>query len=116
MMYAHSGKGWLVPLLLLGCPFGVYWAVERINGPMATRPDGSLAHVWPILLGLVLAGMILFACGLYLNSRPPTRALEQMTGRVVLVRPRHTAYGIKVEYWGLVSMAGAILVFWFRGL
>ena len=87
-----------------------------INGPMAKRPDGSDIHVWPILLGMVVSGAVLFPWGVYLNHRPATRAIDRMTGREVMVRPNHSMYGLKVEYWGLVAVAGAIAIFVFRGL
>jgi hypothetical protein len=39
-----------------------------------------------------------------------------MTGREVMALPNHSMYGVKVEYWGLVAVTGAIIIFFFRGL
>jgi hypothetical protein len=116
MVFVWRGKGWIVPIILLGCPVVFELVFEKLNGPSPKRPDGSDLHVWPLLLGMVLGGVFLFVWGMFLNNRPPVRAIERMTGREILVKPSHSMYGLKVEYWGVVSLAGAILLVWFRGI
>jgi hypothetical protein len=116
MLLVYRGKGFMVPLILGGCPFIVRWIFIAINGPIAKRSNGSDAQILPILLGLVIGGAILFAWGRYLNSRPAVRGIERMTGREVVVKPQHSMYGVKVEYWGIFSLACAIAAYWYRGL
>jgi hypothetical protein len=116
MVFSWRGKGWIVPIILPGFPFGADWVVGMINGPMAKRTDGSDVHIWPILLGMVLSGAFLLPWGVYLNHRRATRAIDRMTGREVMALPNHSMYGVKVEYWGLVAVTDAIIIFFFRGL
>jgi hypothetical protein len=107
MYFCWRGKGWIAPEILFGFPYGIRWIFQKITGDIAVRPDGLDAHLWPILLGQVLAGLFLFVWGRNLNNRPAQRAIERATGREILVRPNHGMYGVKVEYWGIVSVAGA---------
>jgi hypothetical protein len=108
--------GWVVPEILLGGPVGMRWIVQRFTGDIPTRPDGADAQIWPVLLGMALAGLFLFAWGRYLNNRPAQRVIERATGRDMLARPNHSMYGVKVEYWGIVSLTGAALLLCLRGV
>lgn len=59
---------------------------------------------WP-LHSLMLSGAILtFVVGWYLNRRMVEETVYEKSGPVKVLRPRHTLYWIRMEYWGPIFL------------
>jgi hypothetical protein len=106
-MVIWSGLGFLVAvvafLLLLLAEYGT----EALSG------DDSYyqAHGWPKLLALWLAGAVIWLLGAYLNRKQGKVMIEKETGREVLLKPDHSFFFIRMEYWGPILLALGVIFF-----
>lgn len=62
---------------------------------------------WLFPLGLLLAASILWPLGRYLNGRGARVLVDRATGQEVTLRPNHSLFFIKMEYWALLLVLGA---------
>src|SRR6266404_3723172 len=60
---------------------------------------------WPLHSAFLLGAIVTFALGRYLNRNPAEETIYEKTGPVTVLRPRHTLYFIRMEYWGLIILA-----------
>ena len=107
-MVIWSGLGFLVAvitfLLLLLAEYGT----EALYGDESYYQ----AHGWPKLLAFWLAGAVIWPLGAYLNRKQGKVMIEKATGREVLLKPDHTFFFIRMEYWGPILLAlGVIFLF-----
>jgi hypothetical protein len=102
MFFVWSGKGiWIfgIPMISLS----ILLMADRYLFPPAH-------HVWPISLGLAIAGLANIVLGVRSRQSPPRPILERQTGRERYMRPVCSAYWIRAEYWGVIFLA---LAAWF---
>jgi membrane protein YqaA with SNARE-associated domain len=60
---------------------------------------------WPLHCAFLLGAIVTFALGRYLNRNLDEETIYEKTGPVKVLRPRHTLYFIRMEYWGLIILA-----------
>jgi hypothetical protein len=104
-MVIWNGLGFLVAvvafLLLLLAEYGT----EALYGDESYYQE----HGWPKLLALWLAGAVVWPLGAYLNRRQGKVMVEKGTGREVLLKPDHSFFFVRMEYWGPILFALGII-------
>ncbi|MEM9339101.1 MAG: hypothetical protein AAGA66_10260 [Bacteroidota bacterium] len=96
-MIIWSGRGFLAPLVFIST--GVLFTFLLPEG------QSDLA----VSIGFILAGVFSWVMGRKWNGEAPKTYLDQATNQQVVVKPNHTLFWIKIEYWGIVF--GAIGLF-----
>ena len=103
MIFVWTGKGGWIPgslILSLCLMMGVdKWVLAP--GP----------RIWPGTLAIALAGLFCVGLGLYARFSPARAVRDPATGRERFVRPSHSAYWIRAEYWGLLYL---VLATWLQ--
>lgn len=91
--------------------------VVLIAGLMMAAVDGSAGALGLALtkaqsngIGIVLAGLLVGAWGVFLRRRPARVLIDKESGEEVALRPRHSLFWIPVLYWGpILLVLGAAL-------
>ena len=83
----------MVPLVFL---FG--WLVEM----MVAR---SLPEDTSLIIGLVVAGIIVWFLGKKLNGAPEKVLIDQETGTAYKMGTRHSLFFIPMQFWGPILIA-----------
>ena len=60
---------------------------------------------WPLHSLMLLGAILTFVLGSYWNRRMVEDTVYEKSGPVKVLRPRHTLYWIRMEYWGLIFLA-----------
>lgn len=60
---------------------------------------------WPLHSLMLLGAIVTFVVGWYLNRRMVEDTIYEKSGPVKVLRPKHTLYWIRMEYWGLIFLA-----------
>lgn len=60
---------------------------------------------WPLHSVVLLGAIVTFALGRYLNRNQATETLYEKAGPVKVLRPQHTLYFIRMEYWGPIILS-----------
>ncbi len=110
-MIVWRGKGWWTLIILWACLYlipGVWHTQQGRTWAQATRLH---LHDLSFVVGLLTAGVILTAWGLFLNRRPARQVMEPQTGRTYMARPSHSFYYLNMEYWGAAALLGGIVMF-----
>ena len=95
MIFVWTGRGWLIPCSLM----------VSIGLLVIPAPPGRF---WPLTMAFALAGLFCVGLGLHGRFRPARWVRRPSTGCERFQRPRHTAYWIRAEYWGLIYLLFAI--------
>jgi len=66
---------------------------------------------WPLHLTFVIGAAVTFVVGFYLNRRPVEEVIYEKSGAVTVLKPRHTLYFIRMEYWGPIILIIYLLVY-----
>lgn len=61
-------------------------------------------------LGLLLAAPPIWLLGRRLNGRGARTLVDQETGEQVVVRPNHSLFFVKMEYWAVTLALGAVVL------
>ncbi|HJZ83146.1 MAG TPA: hypothetical protein VKD91_22450 [Pyrinomonadaceae bacterium] len=106
MIIIWRGAGGLVII------FGIISAVlANVFASSFSYEDSYFAHhAWLQALTLGLAGTLSWATGRVLNSRPGGPVTDPQTGQTMIQAPNHHLMFIKMEYWGPIYLAIAVLV------
>jgi hypothetical protein len=106
-MVIWSGFGFLVAAIT----FLLLLIAEYVTESLFRDESYYQAHGWPKLLAFFLASAVIWPLGLYLNRKPGKVMIEKETGKEVL-RPKHTFFFIRMEYWGpILVVLGIIFLF-----
>jgi len=96
----YTGLGYLtfvffmVPLVVFGSILYYGFGFDILRTPS-----------WLPLHSLIVLGAILtFAVGRYANRRMLEETVYEKSGPVTLLKPRHTLYYIRMEYWGPIVL------------
>lgn len=69
-------------------------------------------HSWAQAMGLWLAGVGCWFTGRSLNGRPGRTVTDKATGADVILKPDHSLFFIKLEYWGpILFVIGCLVLF-----
>ena len=99
-MISYTGLGYLV-LVLIIAPLVVFGAILNWGfGIDVLRTSSWL----PLHSLIVLGAVLIFVIGLRANRNMVEETTYEKTGPVRVLRPRHTLYGIRMEYWGPISL------------
>ena len=60
---------------------------------------------WPLHSLMFLGAALTFVVGWYWNRRMVEETIREKSGLVKVMRPGHTLYWIRMEYWGLIFLA-----------
>lgn len=107
-MIIWNGLGFLVAIIT----FLLLLLTEYITELLFRDESYYQAHAWPKLLALSLAGAVIGPLGMYLNRKQGKVMIEKETGKEVLIKPDHTFFFIRMEYWGpILFILGVIFLF-----
>lgn len=102
VMIIWNGLGILV-VLAVGLMMVAVDAGSGVLGLVLSKAQSNGA-------GIVLAGLLVGAWGLYLRRQPGRALIDKETGAEVVLRPRHSLFWIPVLYWGpILVVLGAVL-------
>ncbi|SRR6266498_4992574 len=65
----------------------------------------ATAQWWPLHSIFLFGGIATFAVGRLLNRELLEEIVYEKTGPVTVLKPRHTLYFIRMEYWGPIILA-----------
>jgi len=100
--WTTSGRGiWILGSLCLS--LALMMGVDHYVLPPGDR-------IWPVAVGLALAGLFSVALGVHARLSPPRLILERHTGRELMRKPVHSWYWIRAEYWGILFLGLAIFL------
>ena len=106
-MVIWSGLGFLVAVVT----FLLLLAAEYVTESLFRDESYYQAHGWPKLLAFFLAGAVVWPLGMYLNRRQGKVMIEKETGKEVLIKPDHSFFFIRMEYWGPILFALGVIFF-----
>ena len=106
-MIIWRGWGFLAAVLLFGGLVAAQLTAEAIGGEGAYQRNSLLLGG----LGLAAGGAVTFLLARWLEGRNPPRSLvDQATGEQVVVQRRDDLFFIPMKYWGIVGIAGGLIV------
>jgi hypothetical protein len=100
-MIFYSGLGYLVPILFIA-PFIV------IAGLLYKALDFDVLRAtswWPLHSLIVLGAILVVGVGWLANRNKVAEVTYEKSGPVTVLKPRHTLYWIRMEYWGPIGLA-----------
>jgi hypothetical protein len=107
-MIIWSGLGFLVAVITFLFLLSAEYVTESLFGDESYYQD----HGWPKLAAFFLAGAVVWSLGAYLNRRQGKVMVEKETGKEVLIKPNHSFFFVRMEYWGPILFAlGIIFLF-----
>ena len=98
-MILYSGLGFLVfvffiaPLVIVGPILG-HFGIDFLRSP----------SWWPLHSLMILGAILTFVVGSLLNRKMLEDTTFEKSGPVRVLRPRHTLYYIRMEYWGPIVL------------
>ena len=102
-MVIWSGWGIVVPAFLFSALIAGQLTVDAFAGAGAYKGSGLAQDV-----NLAVAGLLLTALGVWMN-RTDTIVLDEQGGDSLRIGGgRHTFFFVRVEWWGLLTIVGAI--------
>ena len=103
-MIVWSGFGILAALFAL---LGIVAGVALVDG---TGGVGiGLSENAGLALGLVLAAVVNWLVGAWLNHRPGRELIDAKTGERIILRRRHRLFWVPMQYWSVVMVVFAAL-------
>ncbi len=107
-MIIWNGLGFLVAVIV----FILLLAAEYVTEWMFADDSYYQAHGWPKLLAFFIATAMIWPLGIYLNRKEGKVLIEKATGKEVLIKPNHSLFFIRMEYWGpILLVLGVIFLF-----
>jgi hypothetical protein len=98
MLLFWQGKGWLVPVIAIGCGILAKFLTDAATGSEAYFWENS----WPTGSAIMLSGVLSWFLGLRLENDRPRTLVDPETGEQFALRPRHTVFWIPVKYCGVL--------------
>lgn len=100
-MIIYSGHGYLV-LFLFILPLVVIGAILNWGfGIDVLQTTSSL----PLHSLMVTGAILIFVVGRHLNQQMVEETVYEESGQVKILRPRHTLYYVRMEYWAPIALA-----------
>jgi hypothetical protein len=112
-MVFYTGLGYLVfllsvaPLIVVGSILNWGFGIDLLK----------VRSWWPLHSLVLLGAVLIFAIGWYLNRKMIEDTVFEESGPVTVLRPKHTLYWIRMEYWApiiLVIYFGFVAFRYFR--
>jgi hypothetical protein len=107
-MVIWSGLGFLVAVIAFASLLLTAYATGVLLGDAAYYQT----HGWPKLVAFLIAGAAVWVVGIRLNEGQGRVMIDKKTGREVVLKPHHSLFFIKMEYWGPILLGlGVIFLF-----
>ena len=108
-MIFYTGLGYLVLILFIAplIVFGVLLQKGFGIDVLATRSS------WPLHSLMILGALLVMLVGWRANRKMVEEVTYEKSGPVTVLKPRHTFYGIRMEYWGPIAL---VIYFGFAAL
>jgi hypothetical protein len=106
----YSGVGYLVlvffiaPLVIVGSILNYGFGIDVLQHP----------SWWPLHSVMIMGAIVTFAVGWFLNRKMLVETTFEKSGPVRVLRPRHTLYYIRMEYWGPILLAAYFALIAYR--
>ena len=100
-MIIYSGIGYLVPVFFIA-PLVIAGSILNYGFGIDVLESSSW---WPLHSMIILGAIVTFAVGALLNRNMLVETTFEKSGPVRVLRPRHTLYYIRIEYWGPILLA-----------
>lgn len=111
MVIVWSGRGYLVPV----ATFVISLATEYVTETLFADEKYYQEQAWPLSLALMAAAVVSYGVGKRLN-RTTTDPHAQPSSASPAGPPRHTFFFLRMERWGPILAAIALLSFFLRSL
>lgn len=108
-MIFYTGLGWLVivlfvaPMMVFGLILQKFFGVDVL----VTK------SWWPLHSLMIVGAVLIVVVGWFANRKLVTEVTYEKSGPVTTLRPRHTLYWIRMEYWGPIAL---VIYFTFAAL
>jgi len=99
-MFFSTGHG-MFALVTFIAPFIVIAAILNYGFGIDVLAINSW---WPLHSLMFLGAISTFVIGWYLNRTMVEDTVYERSGPVKVLRPKHTLYWIRFEYWGLIFL------------
>ena len=100
-MIIYTGLGQFVIVFFLVPPIILAWILYKCFGIDVLR-----ASSWvPLHLLMTFGALLLTLVGWVGNRKMVEEVIYEKSGPVTLLKPRHTLYWIRMEYWGPIALA-----------
>jgi hypothetical protein len=111
MLLIWQGAGGLVILI------GIVAAVltNLLSSSLFQEDNYFQRHAWVQAVALWGAGAACWFLGRYLHGRPGRILMDKATGEEVTIKPNHSLFFIKIEYWGPIFFVLGLAV-WLRAV
>ncbi len=97
-MIVWSGRGYLSTLVLAVIVFGLTSILPKEQSDYA------------YIIGLLLAGVFSWFMGKKWNTPEGKTLVDKETGQEVILKPNHSLFWIKMEYWGIIFGAISLIM------
>ena len=106
-MIIWRGIGAVVVAIVFLCSLGAN-LITNIIAPGASYYDH---HKWPFGVSLIVAALITWFLGAYMQSRPAKVMIDKATGKEVEMKKRHDFFFIPMKWWGpILAVAGIVVI------
>lgn len=111
-MILYTGLGFLVfvffiaPLVVIGAILFYGFGIDFLRSP----------SWWPLHSLMILGAILTFVTGSLLNRKMLEETTFEKSGPVRVLRPRHTLYYIRMEYWGPIVLVVYFALIAYRSL
>ena len=106
-MIIWQGLGFIVPLVLIG----ILALVEAMTEAALHDDQYYQEHGWPILVGFCLTAVVIWRLASKLNARRGRTVIDKATGEEFEIKPRHSLFFIKMEYWPPILVVIGVVAF-----
>jgi len=106
MIIVWRGKGGLVILIVIAACV----LMNMLTVSMFHDNDYFQNHGWPKLAALWVAGLSCWLLGNHLNKKPARIMIDKATGQEITLRPDHSLFFLKMEYWACVLFVLGLIV------
>ena len=100
-MIFYTGEGYLVFIFFVMPVIVVGGALYYGFGIDVLRANSW----WPLHSLMIMGAILTFAIGSYMNRKMVKEVTYEKSGPVTTMKPRHTLYAIRMEYWGPITLA-----------
>jgi hypothetical protein len=100
MLFIWRGRGWLVPVIVLGA-----FALSQLASNALYGDGFYAANAWPKYAAIIFAALSIGLLGFNLNHKKRQTLVDEETGEVQGKAPSHSLFFIPIEYWAVIIPA-----------
>ena len=100
-MVFYTGQGYLVFIFFLVPLMVIGGILDKGFGVDVLRANSW----WPLHSLMIIGAILTYGMGSLMNRDMVREVTYEKSGPVTTLKPRHTLYGIRMEYWGPITLA-----------